>query len=165
MAKFEFGRLSNKRRSGVNKILNLVVENALDKSTIIDFTIPYMGGLRTAEEQNKIFKKGFSKCDGYEKESFHQSGYGLDVAPYKNGAISDDKKDGLLVAKLMIDSFDELQSNGIIPQGVYLHCGIFWGDKDLDNDGFLTEQDKIGWDSRHFEIRTFKQKGTYEIKI
>ena len=54
-----------------------------------DMTIPWMGGLRTAEDQNKIFKEGNSKMDGYEKKSYHQSGLALDVIPVVGGYAND----------------------------------------------------------------------------
>lgn len=34
--------------------------------------------LRTAEEQNAAFRSGKSKCDGYIKKSYHQSGNAFD---------------------------------------------------------------------------------------
>jgi len=55
-----------------------------------DMTIPGHGGLRTEEEQNQIFKKGHSKCDGYNKKSYHQSGNAVDVIPVV-GLYSNDK--------------------------------------------------------------------------
>ena len=38
-------------------------------------------GLRTAEEQKKLFKKGRSKLDGVVKKSQHQTGNAIDFAP------------------------------------------------------------------------------------
>ena len=35
--------------------------------TRIDFGIPNTGGIRSAKAQNKLFKEGRSKADGYEK--------------------------------------------------------------------------------------------------
>jgi hypothetical protein len=34
---------------------------------------------RSPEEQNRLFKEGKSKCDGYEKVSRHQSGKAADI--------------------------------------------------------------------------------------
>ncbi len=161
---FYLGKTSTRRMKGVNKIWHLVIERYLVIS-IIDITIVWMGGRRTAKEQNKIFLNGYSQRDGYEKISFHQTGNAIDPAAYKNGGISNDKQDALIVAYYMIKAFEQLKAECKIPDNIYLHAGIFWGDKDLDGDGFLTKQDKIGWDVRHFEIRNYPQEGVFEIKL
>ena len=158
------GKTSDRRIVDINGYLKLMLEVYLETG-IIDITIPWAGGKRTAIQQNGIFKQGYSKADGYKKLSYHQSGNAVDVAPYKNGKISTDRNDVLAVVKFMIDAFDELKREELIPETLYLHSGLFWGDKDLDGDGFLTEQDKLGWDSRHFEIRSKPQLNTYEIKL
>ena len=41
--------------------------------------------IRTAEEQNKLFKDGKSKCDGYIKISFHQKARARDLVIIKDG--------------------------------------------------------------------------------
>ena len=51
----------------------------------IKFIHPLTGYSRTAEEQNELYLKGVSKCDGYEKVSMHQ----LDRA--RDLVIVDDK--------------------------------------------------------------------------
>ena len=71
---FKFGTTSRKRMQGVDPLLIECAERALALSKY-DMTIPWMGGIRTAEEQNAIFKDGNSKCDGYEKKSYHQSDF------------------------------------------------------------------------------------------
>ena len=53
--------------------------------TKVDFGIPESGGLRTAEEQNRLFKDGKSKCDGYIRKSKHQDGKALDFYAYAGG--------------------------------------------------------------------------------
>jgi hypothetical protein len=161
---FYLGKTSKRRIRGISELLVFTIDRYLEISPI-DITIPWMGGRRTAEEQNEIFLRKCSKCDGYKKESFHQSGDAFDAAAFKNGEMSNEKHNALKVAYYMLKSFDDLKENNDVPNNLYLHCGIFWGDKDLDNDGFLTEQDKIGWDARHFELRPYPQKGTFEIKL
>ena len=47
-----------------------------------------MGGKRTPEQQNKLYQKGASKCDGYKRKSAHQSGKAFDIICYHNGAIT-----------------------------------------------------------------------------
>lgn len=158
------GKTSKRRIKDINEYLKLVLATYF-KLTDVDITIPWMGGKRTDVQQNNIFLKGYSKADGYIKLSYHQSGNAVDAAPYRNGGISKDRNDVLTVVKYMIDAFNELKLQGLISDDLYLHSGLFWGDKDLDGDGFLTEQDKFGWDSRHFELRTKPQLNTYEIKL
>lgn len=161
---FYLGKTSKRRSKGIVEIMMLIVYRFLEIS-IIDVTVTWMGGKRTAEQQNEIFERGASQRDGYKKESYHQSGKAIDLAAYFLGKISNTKEHALTVAYYMIEAYTQLKSEGKIPENIYLHCGIFWGDKDLDGDGFLTAQDKIGWDGRHFEIRNKPQKGTFEIKL
>ena len=85
---------------GVNNDLVQCAVNALRNSVLFDFTIPWMGGVRTAPEQNKIFMSGNSTCDGYQKKSYHQSGNALDVIPY-NVNIVDQAGAFRYFAKLM----------------------------------------------------------------
>lgn len=162
---FYLGKVSKRRAEGVNSAIMLTVDRYLEISPM-DITVTWMGGRRTAEQQNAIFKEGNSQRDGFTKQSYHQTGDALDVAPYiANLGIAKSKKASLTVAYFMLKAFSELKSEGIINGDLHLHSGIFWGDKDLDGDGFLTEQDKIGWDSRHFEIREYPQNGTYAISV
>lgn len=81
---YSWGERSLKRMLGVNPMLVLCATNAL-KNSSDDMTIPWMGGRRSAEDQNKIFLKGNSTLDGYEKKSYHQSGNALDIIPVSNG--------------------------------------------------------------------------------
>ncbi|MDA1120883.1 MAG: M15 family metallopeptidase [Bacteroidetes bacterium] len=84
---YKYGNTSIVRMIGVNPVLIRCAEIALSKSQH-DMTIPNFGGLRTPEDQNSLFQKGYSKADGYEKKSYHQTGDALDVIPviggYKN---------------------------------------------------------------------------------
>jgi len=51
----------------------------------IDFIITTF--YRTAEEQNKLYKEGKSKCDGYKVKSRHQLWRAVDVAVLRDGNI------------------------------------------------------------------------------
>ena len=73
---------------GVHPLLVKCATDALSISKY-DMTIPWMGGVRTAEEQNEIFQRGASKMDGYKKLSYHQpeaspgpEGCALDIDHY-----------------------------------------------------------------------------------
>ena len=84
---YQFGQTSNDRLATVDPKLQQVARRALRISSRrkdggIDFSIPAYGGKRTAEEQAELFKKGVTKADGYEKQSYHQTGLALDVIPY-----------------------------------------------------------------------------------
>ena len=86
---YNWGKTSLRRMEGLDerlvKVLFRAIRIASKKKDGIDMTIPQFGGLRTADQQNKLFENGFSKCDGYEKKSFHQSGRAVDVIPYIKG--------------------------------------------------------------------------------
>ncbi len=127
MSNYAFGTLSNDRMSGVHKDLQMVARRALRISSTrkdggVDFAIPQFGGLRTAEDQNGLFKKKVSNADGYNKKSYHQTGLALDIIPYvkvegiKGNAIyskriSKQKRDLLfhMVATCMLQAANELR--------------------------------------------------------
>ena len=81
---YKFGSRSLERIEGVNKDLVKCAELALHNSKV-DMTIPWMGGVRTAEDQNEIYRRGASQRDGYDKKSYHQSGNALDIIPVEGG--------------------------------------------------------------------------------
>ena len=87
--KFQWGQTSIKRMDGVDPRIIRVLFRAIRimsrKKDGIDMTIPWMGGIRTADQQNKLFLDGVSKCDGFKKKSEHQSGLAIDVIPYIKG--------------------------------------------------------------------------------
>ncbi len=75
--------------------------------------------MRTAEEQNRLFQKGRSKADGYDRKSYHQTGKALDVIPYVNGNKTyPDTEYFYLVAVCMLQAAAEL--------GVRLEWGGNW---------------------------------------
>lgn len=57
-----------------------------------DFGIPREGGLRSAEDQYILFKKGASKCDGYKNKSKHQLGIAFDIYGYVDGKATWDEE-------------------------------------------------------------------------
>ena len=79
---FKLSKTSLGRLEGVDERLVECVKLALTKSTV-DFGVA--SGMRTAEEQNELFKAGLSKCDGYEKLSYHQSGKAVDFYGWVQG--------------------------------------------------------------------------------
>ena len=62
------------RKTFTEKIAKLLVQmNEEGESPILDFA------KRSAEEQNRLFKAGLSKCDGYKNPSRHQRGTAVDL--------------------------------------------------------------------------------------
>ena len=59
---FKWGRTSKRRMEGVNPLLIEFAERLIEASRY-DLTIPWMGGVRTAEDQKEIYDRGASKCD------------------------------------------------------------------------------------------------------
>lgn len=123
---FEFSQRSLTRMEGIDERLVKVACRALQISRI-DFGIPEYGGLRTKQEQKRLFDKDASKLDGYAKESYHQSGKALDVYAYVGGEASWDELHLTHVAAAMLQAAAEI--------GVPLEWGGFWP-----------------WDKPHFQI-------------
>ncbi len=84
MSKYKLGKTSLKRLTGVDKRLVEIVKKAIEE-TNQDFSV--VEGLRSAERQNELFKKGYTEIDGYTLKSSHQLGLAIDIAPYKNGKL------------------------------------------------------------------------------
>ena len=119
---YRLGKKSLENLKGVNPILIEILERALEISSNrvdgVDFIIINTAGIRTPEEQNRLFKQGVSNADGYIKISKHQTGDALDVVPYVNGGASWDEKELLKVAICMLQASKEL--------GYRLKWGGFW---------------------------------------
>lgn len=154
--KYLFGKTSIERRSGVSDFLILCSDRAL-KCSPVDFGVPYQGGFRKDYEQNSIFLEGWSKCDGYKKKSLHQitdsngKGLALDLVPYIKGIgyCYDAFARSGVIGMLMLEAWEELQDEGLIPKGLYLHWGGLWSNK---------KPKQLGWDLAHFEIKDYPQK-------
>ena len=80
-------KLSNRslsRLEGVKPLLIAIVVEAIQTSPY-DFGIPRSGGLRTADQQNILYKHGVSQRDGYRRKSYHQTGKAFDIYGYVDG--------------------------------------------------------------------------------
>jgi peptidoglycan L-alanyl-D-glutamate endopeptidase CwlK len=110
MNKFKFGENSEHRMIGVNYQVVEVARLALSMSPI-DFGIPKHGGLRTAEEQQKLFNDKASQLDGTVKKSYHQSGMALDVFAYVDGKASWDELHLTTIAAAMLEAANRLSVN------------------------------------------------------
>jgi len=128
-------KLSQKSMSNLNGVDNRLIELALRSisKSPIDFGIPPYGGLRTSEDQNKLFITGKSKCDGYDKKSNHQTGLAFDVYAYIDRAATWDKIHLAIVAGVILSEANQMGLN------------IRWG-------GTFGSNIFHGWDYPHFEI-------------
>ncbi|KXX70771.1 M15 family metallopeptidase [Flammeovirga sp. SJP92] len=133
---FVFGNRSKERMKGVHSLLIECAIRALSKSRI-DMSVPWMGGVRTDQEQNAIYRQGNSQCDGFNKKSYHQTGKALDVVPYVNRKIDYKHITGFNeFARRMFEVWNEMTLEGKT-KGWRLEWGGFWGN---------------GWDKPHWQI-------------
>lgn len=115
---YRMSKRSIERLEGIDEILIEIVKEGI-KDSPYDFGIPNHGGLRTSEEQNTLFKKGVSKCDGYKKKSYHQSGKAFDIYAYVDKKASWDKEHLTTIAR-------HLQKVAENKFGVILEWGGDW---------------------------------------
>lgn len=123
---------------GINPDLVVIMYEAI-KYSVIDFGVPKSGGLRTAGEQNKLYRDNVSKCDGILSISNHQKGEAVDFYAYINGKASWDKTHLALVASVILSTAKRLKKEGRI------ECDIKWG-------GSFGSNDFHGWDMPHIEV-------------
>ena len=156
---YHLGKSSLRRYETTSRYIQLTVDRVM-QCTPVDCGVPWMGGLRTSPEQYNIFLDGNSSCDGYDKKSNHQRTdsegkcLAIDLVPYVTGVGFDYTaygRFGLLGAQ-MLEAWEELQDEGLIPMGLYLHWGGFWSNKKAGS---------LGWDMAHYEMRNYPQ----EIKL
>lgn len=106
---YKLSRRSLDRLNGIDAVLIAIVVEAI-KDSPYDFGIPNYGGLRTAEDQHKLFKDGKSRADGFHKKSYHQSGKAFDIYAYVDGNASWDKEHLTAIArhiqKVAYEQFD-----------------------------------------------------------
>jgi peptidoglycan L-alanyl-D-glutamate endopeptidase CwlK len=134
--KYTLSQRSLDRAKDVNiKLINLIM--LAIRRTPIDFGVAYMGGKRTAEEQNQLFKEGFSQRDGYELISKHQSGDAIDLNVFVGAKIIDNKEMLCVIAGVMFSCAEELNME------------IRWG-LDWNSNGDI--RDNKFNDQYHFEL-------------
>ena len=134
---FKLSDRSLNRLKGVNpKLINILL--LAIQRTPIDFGVAWMGGVRTPEEQNTLFKSGFSQCDGYIKLSKHQLGNAVDLNVFVGSKMVDSKEMLCVVAGVMFSCASELNEK--------LRWGLDWdGDSDIRDNTFN--------DQYHFELK------------
>jgi len=99
--------------------------------------VAWMGGLRTAEEQNQLFKGGYSKCDGYLKLSKHQSGDAIDLNVFVGSKLIENKEMLCVVAGVMFAC--------AFSQGIEIRWGLMWNQSGDIRDNTFN-------DMYHFEL-------------
>lgn len=95
MNNFTFGGRSRDNLSSIKFTMKKVCILALRYSTV-DFTV--IDGMRTTEEQQKLFKAGATELDGVHKKSAHQSGEAVDIIPVVPGRNVWDVEDPVVAA-------------------------------------------------------------------
>lgn len=134
---FKFSEISRSRYKGVNEYLIECAIISLSESKY-DMSVAWMGGIRTDKDQNDLFIKGSTNCDGYKKISAHQKGLALDIIPVNTY----DKKMHTRIfnhfASLMLKNWQ------ILAKKHDISARIVWGGM------FGT-----GWDKPHYEIVYF----------
>ena len=114
---YAFGQNSLNNRAGIDPRLIEILDRAVQIS-IYDFGVPSSGGLRTVEEQAKLFTAGASKADGRTHKSHHQTGRAVDVYAYVDGKASWDHLHLTHIATAMLQASAQL--------GYKLEWGGLW---------------------------------------
>lgn len=134
---FKLSARSLERLNGVNpKLIDLLL--VAIRRTPIDFGVAFLGGKRTAEEQNQLFKEGYSQRDGYIKLSKHQSGNAVDLNVFVKSKLVDNKEMLCVIAGIIFSCASELN--------IDIRWGLDWNmDGDIRDNKFN--------DQYHFEIK------------
>ncbi|MGV8987833.1 MAG: hypothetical protein ACOH2H_16285 [Cypionkella sp.] len=87
---YSLGQRSRSNLVGIHPDLRRIIEGAIISSTV-DFGVAGKA-VRTAQEQNALFKQGRSQLDGYNRKSNHQPhadglGHAVDLTPYVGGTF------------------------------------------------------------------------------
>ncbi len=114
---WKLSKNSIKNSEGIDERLTAIRDRALQISPI-DFGHPEHAGRRTTVEQEELYLEGLSHCDGYRKQSYHQSGKALDFYAYVSGAASWKHEHLAIVAAAFLQAACEL--------GYVLEWGGLW---------------------------------------
>ena len=132
---YKLSKASNDRLSTCDPRIQEIVKQSI-KTSPLDFGIPRFGGMRTAEEQKKLFIQGLSQLDGTVRKSYHQTGLAFDIYAYV-GKASWNAKHLTLIAGHIIGTANRLGYK------------LTWGG-DWDSDGDYSDQ-KFN-DLVHFQL-------------
>ncbi len=139
---YQLSKRSLERLKGVNPELVKIFKEAI-KNSPYDFGIPKLGGKRDAEQQNELYLQKKSKCDGFKKLSYHQSGNAIDIYAYVDGKASWKRVHLVAIGEHILQVAKECF-------GVDLRWGADW-----DQDGVMVwdDKDESFVDLPHFEMR------------
>lgn len=128
---FSLSDRSLNRLEGVNQKLISLCLLAI-KRTPIDFGIAWMGGKRTAEKQNQLFKDGYSKCDGYINISKHQNGDAVDIIVFVGSKVVENKEMSCFLAGVFFSCASELN--------IKIRWGLDWNQNGDIRDNKFNDQ-------------------------
>lgn len=161
--KYVWSSRSLKNIGTVCKQLQLLAHEIINVVPV-DVCVLDNGGYRTAKEQNVLFQDGYSKCDGYRVKSYHQSGLAIDFVPIIDGKPT--WANGIALyenAIVIMKAWEEKVKHTSLESNLHLHWGGFFGAVDLNKDGVLQIDEKLGWDMVHWELRSREQKNNYKL--
>lgn len=122
---YKLSKRSESRLQGIEPVLIAIIKEAI-KDSPFDFGIPQLGGLRTAEDQHKLYQQGrelpgniVTNVDGYDRKSYHQTGKAFDVYGFVMGKATWDKSILTSIAR-------HLQETAKNKFGVELEWGGSW---------------------------------------
>lgn len=148
---YRFGKKSLKNLSTCHPDIQLILQEVIN---YYDFSV--ISGIRTQEEQERLFKDGKSKLDGITQKSKHQGrlvngevfSFAVDIFPYKKGtnAFSGHEKDSRRFYTLM--GMVKAVAKRLLQEGKISHDVRFG----LDWDGDDTYRDQTFDDLPHFEL-------------
>jgi peptidoglycan L-alanyl-D-glutamate endopeptidase CwlK len=125
---------SRQNRSGVDERLVRISDRAIE-ITLIDFGHGRDSGKRLPSRQNELFNEEKSKCDGYIKKSYHQTGRALDFYAFIDGKASWQRDYLAMVACAFLQAASELE--------IKIAWGGLWRSK---------SHQFYGWDMPHIQL-------------
>jgi peptidoglycan L-alanyl-D-glutamate endopeptidase CwlK len=128
---FYLSESSKLHRQGVHPALIEISDLAI-KLTVVDFGHPATSGLRSAEVQNALFRRGATPADGYDIISEHQKGRALDFFAYAHGAATWETEPLVMVACAFLQAASVL--------GHQLEWGGLWATRDYPHVQLVGEE-------------------------
>ena len=142
---YQLSKTSKANREGVHPHLIEISDRAIE-ITVIDFGHGSSAGVRSAKEQNALYKDKKSRADGYNKLSNHQIklneeyGTALDFYAYIHGQASWEHEHLAMVAAAFLQAASEL--------GYTIEWGGLWKRKKKK----LINGIPYGWDMPHIQL-------------
>ena len=145
MSNFTFGKRSLEKLETAHVDLQIIMQESL-KNSMVDFGISE--GHRSLERQQKLFKEGKSRIDGFNKKGKHNydPSLAVDIYAYVQGRkdLAFDKIHLAYLGGHIMATANALYEEGVVENP--LRWGGNW-----DGDGTLLFDQKL-WDMPHFEL-------------